>query len=159
MSTTEPQSEQWPPGGVQGNTGGASGPRSGFWRRAAALIIDGIIVGVVFSVLFVLLKGVGYAIGFILDAGYFTYFEGGPTGQTPGKRVMGIRVIDFDGGGPIGYGRGFIRFLGRIVSAIVLYIGYLWMLWDKESQCWQDKFANTVVVPESSYPVANWPSG
>ena len=67
---------------------------------------------------------------------------------------MGIRVIDFDTGGPIGYGRGFIRWIGRIVSEIVFFIGYLWMIWDKEKQCWHDKFANDVVVPTSSYPAA-----
>lgn len=38
------------------------------------------------------------------------------------------------------------------MSAIVIFIGYLWMLWDKESQCWHDKFAGDVVVPVSAYP-------
>jgi uncharacterized RDD family membrane protein YckC len=135
------------------NTGGASGPRAGFWRRFAAAFIDGIIVGVVVIVLDLLAKGVGYAIGIIIAIAYFTYFEGGPTGQTLGKRVMGIRVIDFNTGGPIGYSRAFIRYIGRIVSAIVIYIGYLWMLWDREKQTWHDKFANDVVVPVASYPI------
>ena len=42
---------------------------------------------------------------------------------------------------------GLFLFLGRLVSAIVFYIGYLWMLWDKEKQCWHDKFAGDLVVP------------
>ena len=76
------------------------------------------------------------------------------TGQTIGKRMLGIRVYDFGGsGGPIGYGRAFIRWLGRIISGIPCYLGYLWMLWDKEKQTWHDKLATTVVVPESAYPV------
>jgi hypothetical protein len=29
---------------------------------------------------------------------------------------------------------------------------YRWMPWDKESQCWHDKFAGDVVVPVSAYP-------
>ena len=134
-------------------TRGASGPRAGFWRRFGAALLDGIIVGLVTGILIALLKGVGYALGIVLGIAYYTYLEGGVTGQTLGKRAMAIRVIDFDTGGPIGYSRGFIRYMGRIVSAIVIYIGYLWMLWDKEKQCWHDKFASDVVVPESAYPI------
>jgi uncharacterized RDD family membrane protein YckC len=134
-------------------TGRGSGPRAGFWRRFAAAFIDGLIVGLVITILDVLLKGVGYGIGILLSIAYFTYFEGGPRGAGFGKRALGIRVIDYDSGGPIGYGRAFVRWIGRIVSAIVIYIGYLWMLWDKEKQCWHDKFANDVVVPESAYRV------
>ena len=66
-------------------------------------------------------------------------------------------MIDFSGGGPIGYGRAFIRYIGRILSAIPLLLGFLWMLWDKEKQTWHDKFANSVVVPESAYPVSSRP--
>jgi uncharacterized RDD family membrane protein YckC len=65
---------------------------------------------------------------------------------------MGIRVIDFGGGGSVGYGRAFIRWIGRFVSTIVFLLGYLWMLWDPERQTWHDKFANSVVVPVSDYP-------
>jgi uncharacterized RDD family membrane protein YckC len=134
-------------------TPGPSGPRAGFWQRFAAALIDGIIVGLTTEILIALLKGVGYGLGIALGIIYYTYLEGGPTGQTLGKRAMGIRVVDFDTGGPIGYRRAFIRYVGRIVSAVVLYIGYLWMLWDQEKQTWHDKFASDVVVPESAYPV------
>jgi uncharacterized RDD family membrane protein YckC len=61
--------------------------------------------------------------------------------------------VDFDTGGPIGYGRAFIRYIGRLVSAIVIYLGYFWMLWDSEKQTWHDKFASDVVVPALVYPV------
>jgi uncharacterized RDD family membrane protein YckC len=130
----------------------ASGPRAGFWRRFGAVFLDGIVVGIPFVILLLVLRGVGYALGVILGVVYFVYFEGGPTGQTLGKKAMGIRVIDFDTGGPIGYGRAFIRYVGRIVSGIPIYLGYFWMLWDKEKQCWHDKFASDVVVPEADYP-------
>ncbi len=136
-----------------GEQGGASGPRAGFWRRLGAALLDGILVGVLVGVLLAALKGPGYALGLLLGAAYFVYFEGGPTGQTLGKRALGIRVVSFDTGGPIGYGRAFIRWIGRIVSSL-LYIGYLWMLFDKEKQCWHDKFASDVVVPVSAYPVS-----
>lgn len=137
-------------GGAQG---GPSGPRAGFWRRFAALLIDGIILGLVSGILLAVLHNVGYALGIVLGVAYYVYFEGGPRGQTLGKRALGIRVIDFDTGEPIGYGRAFIRYIGRIISALVIYLGYLWMLWDHEKQCWHDKFATDVVAPESAYPV------
>lgn len=134
-------------------TGRGSGPRAGFWRRFGAVLIDDVLLGVVFLILVAALKAVGDAIGILLSIGYFTYLEGSPHGQTLGKRALGIRVIDFDSGGPIGFGRAFVRYIGRIVSGLVIYIGYLWMLWDNEKQCWHDKFANCVVVPEDAYPV------
>jgi uncharacterized RDD family membrane protein YckC len=138
---------------MEDGTRGPSGPRASFWQRFAAALIDGIIVGLTTEILIALLKGVGYALGILIGIAYFTYLEGGPTGQTLGKRAMGIRVIDFNTGGPIGYSRGFIRYIGRIVSTVVIYIGYLWMIWDKEKQTWHDKFASDVVVPESAYPI------
>jgi uncharacterized RDD family membrane protein YckC len=134
-------------------TGRATGPRSGFWRRFGATFVDGLILGVISFVFIALLKGGGYGVGFLVAISYYTYFEGGPRGQTVGKRLLGIRVVDFSTGGPIGYGRAAIRYVTSIVSAIVIYIGYLWMLWDREKQCWHDKTANSVVVPEASYPV------
>lgn len=154
MEMSAYKDEPSPGVGEASYTGRGSGPRAGFWRRLGAVIIDGVILGVVFAVLVAVLKGAGDALGLLLTIAYFTYFEGGPSGQTIGKRALGIRVVSFDTGGPIGYGRGFIRWIGRYVSAVVIYIGYLWMLWDKERQCWHDKFASDVVVPVSAYPVS-----
>jgi uncharacterized RDD family membrane protein YckC len=128
--------------------GGPSGPRAGFWRRFAAALVDGLILTIP-NVIF--LEAFEYVVAnllsVILSISYFTYFEGGPTGQTWGKRALGIRVIDFAGGGPIGYARGFLRWVGRIPSALVFFLGYFWMLWDRE------KLAGTVVVPIDAYPV------
>jgi uncharacterized RDD family membrane protein YckC len=132
---------------------GPSGPRAGFWRRFAALLLDGIILGLASAILEIALKGAGFALAIILDASYFSFFEGGVRGQTPGKSALGIRVISFDNGGPIGYGRGFIRFIARYLSTLVVYLGYFWMLWDREKQTWHDKFAGSVVVPVSAYPL------
>ncbi len=141
-----------------GGGGGASGPRAGFGPRLVALIIDSIALGVVSVVLRALLGfGLGTAVGIVVGLAYYAYFEGSPSGQTPGKKVMNIRVIDFLQGGPIDPGRALIRYLARIVSSIPCGLGYLWMLWDSEKQTWHDKLANTVVVPTSSYPVAAWP--
>src|ERR1700745_3551960 len=103
--------------------GVARGPRASFWQRLGAILIDGIILLVVVLILSAALKGVGYALGILISIAYEVYFEGGPTGQTLGKRALGIRVYDLANGGPIGYGRGFIRWLGRIPSGFVCYLG------------------------------------
>jgi uncharacterized RDD family membrane protein YckC len=137
---------------------GPSGPRASFGRRFVAALIDAILLGVVNGILFAAIgRGGAYGIGTLLSLAYFTYFEGSGAGQTVGKRVMSIRVIDFSSGGSIGYGRALVRWIGRILSGIVCLLGYLWMLWDREKQTWHDKIANTVVVPIEYYPVTSWP--
>ena len=65
--------------------------------------------------------------------------------------ALGIRVFDVGGGPEIGYGRGFLRYITRICSRHPVFLGYFWMLWDKEKQCWQDKLAGSVVVPVDAY--------
>jgi uncharacterized RDD family membrane protein YckC len=133
---------------------GPSGPRASFGRRLVAALVDGVILAIPYLILWAIVgQELAYALSLIVDIAYFTYLEGGPTGQTVGKRALDIRVIDFATGGSIGYGRGFIRWLGRLLSAVACLIGYLWMLWDKEKQTWHDKLANAVVVPTSAYPV------
>ena len=155
MSTYPPPPTQYGP------PSGPSGPRAGFWPRFAAAFIDGIVMVVVPVVVIIIgavsgSRGVlvlGYVLAFVFWIGYEVYFHGGPTGQTLGKRAMQIRVVDFATGGPIGYGRAFLRFIGRWISGLFCYLGYLWMLWDKEKQCWHDKMANDVVVPVHAYPI------
>jgi uncharacterized RDD family membrane protein YckC len=135
------------------NASGASGPRAGFWQRLGAAFLDGLVLLIPSIILLLIFKqGAAYqALSTLMSLAYFTYFEGGASGQTVGKRALGIRVYDFRQGGPIGYGRGFLRQIGKYLSAIPLFLGYFWMLWDKESQCWQDKIAGSVVVPADAY--------
>ena len=133
--------------------GRASGPRAGFWRRFAALVLDWIVLAFAYAALIAALKSAGPWLGFVVSAAYFTLLDGGPRGQTLGKRALGIRVVGFDTGGPIGYSRGFLRWIGLVVSGWLLCIGYLWMLWDPERQTWADKFASDVVVPVDAYPL------
>ena len=139
-------------------TGAYGGPRAGFWRRFAAALIDGIIVGVVSGVLEAALHSVGYVLGVVLGVAYYGWLEGSASGQTVGKRGMGIRVYDLRSGGPIGPGRAIGRYFARILSAIPLLLGYFWMLWDAEKQTWHDKLVGSVVVPVSAYPVESWPN-
>ena len=132
---------------------GPSGPRAGFWRRFSGALIDGIILNIVSLLLRLVFGfGAGYGIGVAVAGVYFTGMIGAPRGQTLGQMALGIRVIDFGSGGPIGYGRAFIRWVVSYISGVVILLGYLWMLWDREKQCWHDKVANDVVVPVSAYP-------
>ena len=138
-------------------SGTASGPRANFGQRLVAALIDAAMLAAVGFVLSLALKSAGQGIAQIAGIAYYIYLEGSPSGQTVGKKVMGIRVIRMADGLPIGYGPAAIRYFGRIVSAIPCGLGYWWMLWDKEKQTWHDKFAGSVVVPASSYPVDAWP--
>ena len=135
-----------------------SGPRATFLQRLGAALIDGILLGIVAAILEAAINGtVGSLLALAVGIVYYGRLEGGASGQTLGKRALGIRVYDFASGGPIGTSRGILRYFARILSAIPCFLGYFWMLWDDEKQTWHDKIAGSVVVPVSAYPVANWP--
>ena len=138
-------------------SGGPSGPRASFGTRFLAAFVDGLILGVLSAVLRGISDSAGEGLGLLTSLAYFSYLEGSPSGQTIGKRALGIRVIDLGTGGPIGYGRALLRWVGRFVSSLVILLGYFWMLWDRERQTWHDKMAGSVVVPTSAYPVEAWP--
>ena len=68
------------------------------------------------------------------------------TGQTVGKRLLGIKVVDAQGNVP-SIGTVLMReILGKLVSSSFLYVGYLWIIFDSRVQGWHDKIANTFVV-------------
>ncbi|MCK4734338.1 MAG: RDD family protein [Methanophagales archaeon] len=120
--------------------------------RFGSYIIDGVIVTVISYALIIPLcmSGVEYAavswIGLPISIGYFTYFFG--NGQTLGMKAVKIKLCGTDGTYPIGYGRGFLRWIGMIISGLVIGLGYLWILIDKNKQGWHDKIADTYVVVE-----------
>lgn len=135
-----------------------SGPRASFGVRFVALLVDAVVLAVVGGVLRLILGATGgQSIAVLVGLAYYGYLEGSPSGQTVGKKMMNIRVVDLNGGGPIGIGRALLRYVGRIISAIPCLLGYFWAIWDDQNQTWHDKFATTVVVPTSAYPVEAWP--
>jgi uncharacterized RDD family membrane protein YckC len=118
---------------------------AGFGIRFVAWLIDAIIVGIITGILNALHLG---ALGALVGLAYFTYFIGSEMGASVGMMALGLRVIP-DGGGAtesIGYMRAFIRWIMSIVSAIPIFLGYLWIIWDPKKQAWHDKVANSVVV-------------
>ena len=138
------------------STAGTTRPKASFGLRFGAFIVDAIILGIVGSVLRAFLDdNLAQVVSTLIGLAYFIYFEGGETGQTIGKKVLNIRVVDLVTAGPIGYGRATVRYFGRFLSAIPLLLGYFWMLWDDQKQTWHDKFANSMVVPVADYPIAS----
>ena len=124
---------------------------AGAGSRLISYLIDSIIVGVIGGVLNYVSMSVGGTLGGIftflgvlVSVAYFTYFFG--NGQTPGMMAMKIKLIGTDGIYPIGYGKGFLRWIGMIISAVVILLGYVWILIDKKKQGWHDKIAGTYVV-------------
>jgi uncharacterized RDD family membrane protein YckC len=131
--------------------------RAAFGTRLVAWFIDFMAVIVAERILLALLGILGFVLAVFAGLAYFSYFEGSSSGQTIGKRAMSIRVVDATTFGPIRPGRAALRYVGRLVSGIALFIGYLWSLWDPEGQTWHDKIAGTYVVPVDAYPVDAWP--
>ena len=84
-------------------------------------------------------------VAFIGLLAYFGILEGQRT-QTLGKKALGIRTVDIQTGGPIGTGKAIGRYFARILSGIPCYLGYLWPLWDDQSQSFHDKIVGSVVV-------------
>jgi uncharacterized RDD family membrane protein YckC len=123
---------------------------AGFWIRFAAALLDGILIGVAVSIVGGILgmdtNGTNF-LQLLAGIAYYGVLEGGDTGQTLGKKVCGIRVVDASSGRPgIGVGRGIGRYFARWLSAIVFLLGYFWMLWDPKKQTWHDKLVSTLVV-------------
>lgn len=126
----------------------------GFFERLIAYIVDAIIISVVASVLYSpgfltesgALDALSGLLGFVWTVGYPIYFWAN-TGQTIGKKLLGLKVVGPDGGtGGIGYGPAVMRLIGYFVSGFVFYLGFLWIIWDSTKQGWHDKIANTHVI-------------
>jgi uncharacterized RDD family membrane protein YckC len=88
---------------------------------------------------------VGAAVYGLWLIGYFVLFWS-TTGQTPGNRVLEIRVCRARDGLPPSAGRALVRLAGVILAAIPLFIGYLPILYDDRRRGLHDMLAGTVVV-------------
>jgi uncharacterized RDD family membrane protein YckC len=129
----------------------SSAPKAGFWIRVVAFIIDSIIVGVVNLIVASILNqstsgrtGIQTLLGII----YFTYFWSASSpwpGQTVGDKLLSLRVIRTDGS-DLSIVQAFIRYVGLVISFIVIFIGVIWVAFDPNKQGWADKIASTYVV-------------
>jgi len=112
------------------------------WLLAAAMIIPVLIVGAILAsisdVLGVLFFIVGY-VGFFAAVIYIFWWGLGTTGQTPGKRVQGIAVLNSTTGQVLGGGQGIARELLKAIINSFCYIGSLWSLFDANNEALYDK--------------------
>ena len=127
----------------------ATGSYANWLQRVGAYLIDNIPIAI--------LDGIGYAtrsttiyllfalVGLGITA-YNRWFQAGKTGQSWGKRALGITLLSEQTGQPIGAGMAFVRDICHFVDAIICYIGFLFPLWDAKRQTLADKIVRTVVV-------------
>jgi uncharacterized RDD family membrane protein YckC len=92
------------------------------------------------------LKLIGAGLAVLWAAGYFVAFwSWSGTGQTPGNRVMRIRVVTASGE-RVKPGRGIVRVVGLVLAALPLFAGYIPILFDRRRRGFQDWLAGTVVI-------------
>ncbi|MBS1988986.1 MAG: RDD family protein [Cyanobacteria bacterium SZAS LIN-2] len=98
------------------------------------------------SILFAVILMIIIFLLFVVQYGYFVVFEGLWRGQTPGKRMAEIRVIE-QNGQPIGWAAAIIRNLIRIIDSI-MFLGIIFILIDKNERRLGDMAAGTIVIRE-----------
>jgi uncharacterized RDD family membrane protein YckC len=144
---------------------------AGFWSRAAARIIDLVIIIAAFNLIYLLDKlgadaglwtgmglgegtqtGTGFSLANVLRGLFFLAFPvfyyvylHGTYGQTFGKMALKIKVLNEDGT-PLDYRKSFLRWLGYFLCDLTFYIGYLWAAFDRHKQGLHDKVCKTIVV-------------
>lgn len=131
---------------------------AGFWIRITASIVDTVLLLIVILPILTLIYGTEYwtndslyngtwdallnylfpAVAVIL---FWLYKS-----ATPGKMLTKIRIVDAKTGGTPSKIQFFGRYIGYILSAIPLLLGYFWVAFDKRKQGWHDKLAGTVVI-------------
>ncbi len=139
-----------------------------FGKRAVAYIIDSIIVGLIagipigcligitaafamemseeayiIAIIAVSLIGVLWAI--IASILYFAWMWS-RTGQTLGKKWLGIKVVTAEWVPPSFWRAAGRAVIGYWLSNLAFGLGFLWMLWDDYQQCWHDKLFSTYVI-------------
>jgi uncharacterized RDD family membrane protein YckC len=153
----------WQPAGPSGYSGGgqlAEWPTRALgllidWALTVAIIVVGIIVaailGAVSSILGTLVGLLIYLVAFAFEI--IQLIKQGNTGQTIGKKIIGIKLIKEETGQPIGPGMSIVRQIVHFVDSVICYIGWLFPLWDAKKQTLADKIMGTVVitVPKQSF--------
>lgn len=131
---------------------------AGFWERFGAALIDAFVVWGAFAVvgaLFIPLAsnnpgGEGviavFAIGYVVAPWlYSALFESSERQATLGKMAVGLRVTD-EAGRRISFGKATGRHFGKLISSLILFIGYLMVAWTTRKQALHDQMAGTLVL-------------
>ena len=135
---------------------------AGLVTRAIAFAIDAAVINLVAATVAVVV-GLGVSVLNVPDAvvkaavaaggvayiawtvGYFATFWS-TTGQTPGSRVMGIRVVCTQGDDPISLRRAVTRLAGMVLAAVPFFAGFLLIAVDDRRRGLQDRLARTLVL-------------
>jgi uncharacterized RDD family membrane protein YckC len=131
---------------------------AGFWIRVLAYIID-IIPLAIIGVLLTLLSGdplidtdpaapvYGFSdiIGLVVGIAYFVGFESSAYQATPGKMALGLIVTDSDGH-RISPMRAVGRYFAKILSGLIMMIGFIMVAFTERKQGLHDMIADTLVV-------------
>lgn len=120
-------------------------PLAGHGTRLMALFIDAIILGVIAGFLFPAMGEISLIADLFITITYQWFFLTTWDGQTPGKRLLGIRVVKTDGASLTGVDAA-IRAVGYFVNTAFFMLGWLWSLFDSNRRGWHDLFAGTIVI-------------
>jgi uncharacterized RDD family membrane protein YckC len=138
----------------------------GFWIRFLAVLIDGMILYVIDRIVSFAIFGstaaqiitvnpgdmgaamsrVGMTstVNLVIGCSYETFFVG-KMAATPGKMALGLKVVRADGS-PVDYGRAAGRYFAKILSAIILGIGYIMAAFDSQKRALHDMICDTRVI-------------
>jgi uncharacterized RDD family membrane protein YckC len=141
---------------------GATADYASWGPRVAAWLIDALIAFVPLAIGYVVFfASIGSddspsaAGGLLLFLGWVGWlavimwnlgYKQGTTGQSIGKGVLGIKVVDLSARTPIGFGKGVLRALLNYIFNSACFLNVLWPLWDQQNQTWTDKVIATYVV-------------
>ncbi len=121
----------------------------GFWIRFVAAFLDSLIIGIPISIIS---WGLTLATGILslnyvvqLAAVVLVVYMDGIKGGTPGKLILGMRIVN-EKGEYIGIPMAILRYIGKILSGIILGIGFFMIGWDAKKQGLHDKITKTYVV-------------
>ncbi|MDH3221419.1 MAG: RDD family protein [Gammaproteobacteria bacterium] len=140
--------------------GGGDIHYSGFWIRLLASLIDTVwlliltfalgwmIYGAIYFQSTDFIQGYGdlfitYVLPFLLTLAFWHYRS-----ATPGKMVLGLKIVDAATLAKPSTGKLVVRYLCYYLSALALGLGFLWVAWDRRKQGWHDKIAGTLVIKE-----------
>jgi uncharacterized RDD family membrane protein YckC len=117
-------------------------PRAGFWERMAAAFLDLVLVGFLtgFLVSFVHKPQLMFVVALVYFAGMWIWKS-----TTVGGVVLGLKVVRQDGY-PVTMLVSIVRALAAAFSIVIFFLGFLWIVFDRERQGWHDKIAGTVVI-------------
>ncbi|RPI83927.1 MAG: RDD family protein [Chloroflexi bacterium] len=92
-------------------------------------------------------------VSLLIIMAYFMYFWA-LLGYTPGKLLLGLKIVRRDGS-KLTLGRSFLRFIGYWVSAVPLFLGFIWIIFDRKRLSWHDRLAGTQVIYDRSKRLRN----